>query len=358
MPLVITEVEVINVYPKLAERYSHRHVDYYTIDHRDFFKVTGSDGTIGWGESRARPYSHLEPDTYQHLVGSNPFEIVHSSSINAGLCTALYDLIGKYVGLPVHALLGGDKVREWVQCAAWTRPASPADFQADLQRAADEGYMVFKMHTASHFDPIEQVKAAEACDLPPGFKLHLDFNHNRTLASVLPLLRELDQEHPIVGFIEDPVQSSDLESWCAIREACSIPIIFQSPPVKAVQMLARGPADICKPHLFACPLSTPTNAEWRDMQQHFDASVVQICFLAAIPMSWDLLGQLPSTTFRSCFRKVVEGGPWAKRWCAAACLIPICHLAHAAVMVRTLTCCALMRLAAWLHLCWLVLACA
>ena len=74
--------------------------------------------------------------------------------------------------------------------------------------------MVMKMHTAPHFDPIAQVKAAEACELPPGFKLHLDFNHNRTLASVLPLLRELQQEHPIVGFIEDPVQSSDLESWC------------------------------------------------------------------------------------------------------------------------------------------------
>lgn len=104
--------------------------------------------------------------------------------------------------------------------------------------------MVMKMHTAPHFDPIAQVKAAEACELPPGFKLHLDFNHNRTLASVLPLLRELQQEHPIVGFIEDPVQSSDLESWCAIRDQFSIPIIFQSPPIKAAQMLARGPADI------------------------------------------------------------------------------------------------------------------
>jgi galactonate dehydratase len=248
MPLTIAEVEVIPVYPKLAQRYAHRHADYYTIDHRDFFKVTGSDGTVGWGETRARPATHLDPETYKDLAGRNPFEVVHSPSINSGLCTALYDLIGKHVGLPVHALLGGDKVRDWVPCAAWTRPASPADFQADVQRAADEGYMVFKMHTASHFDPIQQVKAAEACDLPPGFRLHLDFNHNRTLASLLPLLRELEEEHPIVGFIEDPVVSNDLEAWCAIRAQCSIPIIFQSPPIKAVQMLARGPADICEYH--------------------------------------------------------------------------------------------------------------
>jgi L-alanine-DL-glutamate epimerase-like enolase superfamily enzyme len=138
--LTIAEVEVINVFPRLAKRYAHRHYDYWTIDHRDFLKVTASDGTVGWGETRARPHSHLSPDTYAHLAGRSPFEVVHSADINPGLCTALYDLIGKHVGLPVHALLGGgEKVREWVPCCAWTRPASPADFQADVQRAVDEG---------------------------------------------------------------------------------------------------------------------------------------------------------------------------------------------------------------------------
>ena len=139
-PLTIAEVEVINVYPKLAKRYAHRHADYWTIDHRDFFKVTGSCGTVGWGEVRARPHSHLEPDAYAHLAGRSPFEVVHTEDINAGLCTALYDLMGKHVGLPVHALLGsGKKVRERVPCCAWTRPASPSDFQADVQRAAEDG---------------------------------------------------------------------------------------------------------------------------------------------------------------------------------------------------------------------------
>ena len=48
MALEITEVEVINVYPKLAARYEHRLQDYYTIDHRDFIKVSTSAGAVGW----------------------------------------------------------------------------------------------------------------------------------------------------------------------------------------------------------------------------------------------------------------------------------------------------------------------
>ena len=72
---------------------------------------------------------------------------------------------------------------------------------------------------------ISGVQAAAAV-APPGFKLHYDFNHGRTLASCLSLLRELQEEHPIVGFIEDPVKYEDLEAWCAIRRQFSIPIVM------------------------------------------------------------------------------------------------------------------------------------
>ena len=207
MALQITEVQVIAVYPKLAQRYAHRLMDYYTIDHRDFFKVSTSAGVVGWGENRARPQSHIKPGSFDHLVGMSPFEAVHLPGLNPGVVTALFDVMGKHLDLPVHALLGGPKVREWVPCCAWTRPASPSDFADEIVRAVEEGYTTFKMHTASHFDCLEQIRAARAV-APPGFKLHLDFNHNRTLASVLPLLQELQEEHrDLVGFIEDPAPS-------------------------------------------------------------------------------------------------------------------------------------------------------
>ena len=44
-------------------------------------------------------------------------------------------------------------------------------------------------------------------------KIHYDFNHNRTLSSVLPLLQQLQDNHAgIVGFIEDPVRATPTPS--------------------------------------------------------------------------------------------------------------------------------------------------
>ncbi len=56
--------------------------------------------------------------------------------------------LGKHLEVPVYKLMGGQKIREAVKVAAWTRPASPEHFRSEVRRAADQGYMVFKMHSA------------------------------------------------------------------------------------------------------------------------------------------------------------------------------------------------------------------
>lgn len=85
---------------------------------------------------------------------------------------------------------------------------------------------------------VAQTQAAEEV-APPGFKIHYDFNHNRTLASVVPLLKQLQENHPIVGWIEDPIISADLEGWASIKRDFKIPIIMQSPPLGPVRMLMK-----------------------------------------------------------------------------------------------------------------------
>ena len=68
--------------------------------------------------------------------------------------------------------------------AAWTRPASPEDLALEVQRAAAEGYKIFKVHTCEQYDVLEQTRAVEEV-APDGFKMHYDFNHNRTSTAVL-----------------------------------------------------------------------------------------------------------------------------------------------------------------------------
>ena len=101
--------------------------------------------------------------------------------------------------------------------------------------------MTFKMHTCEYYDVMEQTRLAEEV-APEGFKIHYDFNSNRSLAAVLPIVRELEN-HPIVGFIEDPIVRSDIDGWRRLREQSRLPIVMHAPQLGGVQEIIHGLAD-------------------------------------------------------------------------------------------------------------------
>ena len=76
-------------------------------------------------------------------------------------------------------------------------------------------------------DVFEQTRAAEAV-APPGFRIHYDFNSTRSLAAVLPIVRELEANHPIVAFIEDALHWDDIEGWRQLRAQTTIPLVRAS----------------------------------------------------------------------------------------------------------------------------------
>ena len=236
----IANVEVIPIYPQLASRYEHRKVDLYGIDHRVVYKVTTDNGIVGYGDSRIRPGGIPAKSVCEPFIGRDPFDFINNSRYG-DLSGALYDVMGKYLEVPAYKLMG-EKVRDAVKVAAWTRPASPQDFRSEIARAAAQGYTIFKMHSCSYHDVIEQTRlAAEAA--PPGFKIHWDFNGNRTLGAVLPLVKELEKNHPVVGYIEDPLRKSDFDSWRRLREQSNLPIIMHGGPLGGAQEMLSGVAD-------------------------------------------------------------------------------------------------------------------
>ena len=153
---------------------------------------------------------------------------------------ALYDAMGKHLEIPAYKLMG-QKIRDRVPVAAWTRPASPEDLAKDVVRAVDQGYMIFKIHTCAYYDVFEQTRAVEEV-APAGFKMHYDFNHNRPLAAVLRILKELEGS-PVVGMIEDPLVLSDVEGWRLLRQKTSFPLLMHVPQLGGGQEIIRGCAD-------------------------------------------------------------------------------------------------------------------
>ena len=224
--MVITDVDLIQVFPKNQERNRGNFAFYGELSLISIYRVTTDTGLVGYGETRGRlpPRSQVEG-----VIGRDPFEYV-GSNLNLGLVMALYDVMGKYLELPAYRLMG-QKCRDAVSLAAWTRPCSPSELADEVRHAAAAGYTILKMHSSPLWDVLEHARRAAAA-APPGFRLHFDFNGGalnsrrpRTVATVLPLLRELERLEA-VGFIEDVVSRHDVHGWRNLRERTHIPLIL------------------------------------------------------------------------------------------------------------------------------------
>jgi L-alanine-DL-glutamate epimerase-like enolase superfamily enzyme len=232
----ITDIDIIPAHVPLAVRNAAHAVRFRSIDQRTFFKVQTDNGLVGWGEYRCTP---PPLSSVEGMIGCSPFDFL-TNDVHLGLAGALYDVMGKYLEVPAYKLMG-PKVRDRVPVAAWTRPAAPEELSREIVRAADQGYRLFKMHTCQYHDVFEQNRAVEDV-APEGFKMQYDFNSNRTLATVLPIVKKLEKS-PVVGYIEDPLVLSDVDGWCRLRAQSEVPLIMHVPPLGGLQEVIQGMAD-------------------------------------------------------------------------------------------------------------------
>ena len=234
-------VDLIPIALPFASRYDdpQAQIRMHDIDRNVVVRVRTDTGVTGYG-SEEDDASPIREETIARVVGRSPFDFINSD-IRMSLAMALYDAIGKHLGVPVYKLMG-QKVRDAVPAAAWTRPCPPDVFREEVRRAVSEGYRVFKMHSSPLYDVIEQTRAAEEV-APPGFRLHWDLNRTRTLGAVLPIVEEL-QQHSIVGFIEDPLPWDDLDGWRSLRSRTSIPLVMHIPPLAVAQGSVLAAADL------------------------------------------------------------------------------------------------------------------
>lgn len=219
----IENVDAIQINPPLAARNADQKPRFSGIDTQTVFRLRCDNGVVGYGDTRG--HTPLPQAQVDGLVGRSPFDFVNAD-LNNGLMGALYDAMGKHLDQPAYKLMG-QKRRERVAVAAWTRPASPSDLASEVQRAAAEGYLRFKIHTCEYYDVLEQNRAVEDV-APPGFEMHYDFNHNRPLIDVLRLVDRLERS-PVVGLLEDPIVWTDLEGWRRLRDKTSLPLLMHVP---------------------------------------------------------------------------------------------------------------------------------
>ncbi len=215
-----------------------------------FLKISTDSGLCGWGEpvleGRAETLASLIAEVSDFLIGRDPRHIndiwqmlyrngcyrggpVLMSAIS-GIDQALWDIVGKHHGVPIHALLGGaqrDRIRSYI----WIGGDRPHDLIEAANAARQQGFDAVKMNICEELPIVATYRDIDVIvarlfalreAVGPRMDLAFDF-HGRVHAPMARVLvKELEALRPL--FIEDAVAPGQLEALAELARLTSIPL--------------------------------------------------------------------------------------------------------------------------------------
>jgi len=190
-------------------------------------EMEAANGQVGVGETyRGSTREQVQADL-RAFAGCNVMKLewrrlpVRDKRIYDAVESAVLDLAGKSLGLPVHQLLGG-ACRDRVECSGWTGRRTPEDAARKAYEAMEKGHRVFKFKCSDE-DPVREwsSKIRERCGA--GIKLLLDPNQRwRDAATTLRLMEGVDPS--MMYALEDPVERTDFAGFREVRRKLGIPL--------------------------------------------------------------------------------------------------------------------------------------
>ena len=135
---------------------------------------------------------------------------------------AIFDIVGKVRGVPVHALLGG-AYRDRVPADYWIGHQTPDDSAVNAKLGYDRGFHGVKMKCTSDEPMVERIQAIlDSTDA--SFKCTVDPNQRfYRPAEAIALARQFE-EIGNVGVLEDPMAKWNLDWYRQLRDATTIPV--------------------------------------------------------------------------------------------------------------------------------------
>jgi muconate cycloisomerase len=136
--------------------------------------------------------------------------------------TAVLDLVGKILQVPVHQVLGG-AYRTTVDCMGWTGRRTPEDAALKAYEAMQKGHKVFKFKCSDE-DPVRLWTEAIKQKCGDGIKIILDPNQRWTdVATTMKLMEGVDSD--VMLGLEDPILHADVEGFKYLKEHLDVPMI-------------------------------------------------------------------------------------------------------------------------------------
>jgi galactonate dehydratase len=243
-----------------------------------FVKITTKCGIIGWGEpvveGKADTVATCVKELEQYLIGQTAnniediWQVLYRGgfyrggsilmSAISGIDQALWDIKGKYLGVPVYELLGG-AVRQKMKMYCWIGGDNPDVVLQQAQERVNQGYRAVKMNATGGMEWVASIKdikkVANNIKLLReefGYELDigLDFHGRVHKPMVKRLIDELAPYEPM--FIEEPVLSENNDALKHIYSYTSIPIATGERMLSRwdfKDILHQGIVDIIQPDL-------------------------------------------------------------------------------------------------------------
>lgn len=216
-------------------------------------KVETDEGLYGWGESGLSGRELAVVGAVNHyrefLRGRDPRRIgalwqemyrsqyfeggrVLTAAISA-IDIALYDLLGKALGVPVYQLLGG-RQRDAVPCFATTGADTLETLVANTRLLLDKGWNVIRTVPAQRpagqhgvFEPRESLGVTAAWlaelrrEVGPEPVLGIDYHHRLSVAEAASFCQRLPPG--TLDFLEEPIRDETPQAYQSLRTMTGVP---------------------------------------------------------------------------------------------------------------------------------------
>jgi D-galactarolactone cycloisomerase len=210
-------------------------------------EIETSDGIVGWGECygpSAVAKAFIDTQFGPRIIGRDAFDVeviwedlynrikdygTKGMAISAlsGIDIALWDIIGKSTGKPIHKLIGGAHRTE---VTAYATGLYFIDMNRLIEEAveearefAEQGFQAIKMKIGLG-DPkldIRRVAAVREA-IGDGVRLMVDANHCFTVPQAIRLGRELEKLD--VEWFEEPISPEDIDGYVEVTRALDMAV--------------------------------------------------------------------------------------------------------------------------------------
>ncbi|MDF7816072.1 mandelate racemase/muconate lactonizing enzyme family protein [Runella sp. MFBS21] len=190
-------------------------------------EITLANGLTGIGETYRSASEEVLLEAMKTFVGQDVLKLnwrrlpLTDQRIYEAFETAVLDVVGKILNVPVAQLLGGI-YRDRIDCFGWTGRRTPEDAAQKAYEAMQKGHKAFKFKCSDE-DPVRLWTAEIKKKCGDGIKILLDPNQRWTdVATTLRLMEGVETD--IMLGLEDPILHADVAGFKYLRQTLGIPM--------------------------------------------------------------------------------------------------------------------------------------